>query len=219
MSGRRPTKSADAQRAAGERRPEPERERTASAKARQGGRECGACSLCCTVLRVDELRKLGGTPCVHQRAEGGCGIYAGRPAICRAYRCLWLGGGLRDSDRPDALGAVLDVVAQGTSTWLEIREAEAGAFERSTRLREIAHEYRQSMPVRISDTADVLDPERRFRVLLPNGEERIVEGEWTTLVRPGLPDARLRLPRLERWLRRLSLALRRRRVANYRGAR
>jgi len=182
-------------------------------------RECGSCSLCCTVLRVDELRKLGGTPCVHQRAGGGCGIYAERPGICRAYRCLWLGGGLRDGDRPDALGAVLDVVVSGTSSWLEIREAEVGAFEGSERLREIAHEYRQSMPVRISDTADVLDPVRRFRVLLPNGEERVVEGEWTTLVRPGLPDARLRLPRLERWLRRISLAVRRRRVASYRGAR
>ena len=73
--------------------------------------------------------------------------------------------------------------------------------------------------MRIGDTADVLDPERRFRVLLPNGEERIVEGEWTTLVRPGGPDARLRLRWLERWQRRLSLALRRRRVADYRGAR
>ena len=182
-------------------------------------RECGECSLCCTVLRVDELRKLGGTPCVHQRAGGGCGIHPRRPGICRAYRCLWLGGGLRDGDRPEALGAVLDVVSTGASTWLEIREAQPGAFERSARLREIAQEYRQSMPVRIGDTADVLDPERRFRVLLPNGEERIVEGEWTTLVRPGGPDARLRLPWLERWQRRLSLALRRRRVADYRGAR
>ena len=183
------------------------------------GRECGACSLCCTVLRVDELRKLGGTPCVHQRAAGGCGIYAERPGICRAYRCLWLGGGLRDEDRPDALGAVLDVVRQGGSAWLEIREAEPGAFERSARLQEIAQEHRRSMPVRIADTADVLDPGRRFRVLLPGGEERVVEGEWTTLVRPGLPDARLRLPLLERWLRRLGLFLRRRRVAGYRGAR
>ncbi len=182
-------------------------------------RECGACSLCCTVLRVDELRKLGGTPCVHQCAGGGCGIYERRPGICRAYRCLWLGGGLRDGDRPDALGAVLDVVSQGTSVWLEIREAEVGAFERSARLREIAQEYRQSMPVRIGDTAEVLDPERRFRVLLPSSEERVVEGEWTTLVRPGLPDIRLRLPRLERWLRRLDLFFRRRRVAGYRGAR
>src|SRR4029453_5689127 len=49
-----------------------------------------------------------------------------------------------------------------------------GAFERAPRLREIAQEYRASMPVRIGDTADVLDPERRFRVLLPNGEERVV---------------------------------------------
>lgn len=182
-----------------------------------GARECGACSLCCTVLRVDELRKLGGTPCSHQCATGGCGIYARRPGICRAYRCLWLGGGLRDDDRPDRLGAVLDVVAQRESVWLEIREARPGAFERSARLRAIAEEYRQSMPVRIGDTADVLDPERRFRVLLPGGEERVVEGEWTTLVRPGQPDARVRLSPVERWLRRRRLAWRRRRVAGYRG--
>jgi Fe-S-cluster containining protein len=181
-------------------------------------RECGACSLCCTILRVDELRKLGGTPCLHQRAGGGCGIYDRRPGICRAYRCLWLGGGLRDADRPDALGAVLDVVSQGTSVWLEIREAKPGSFESSQRLREIANEYRESMPVRISDTADVLDPNRRIRVLLARGEERIVEGEWTTLVRPGSPDTRSRLPRLERWIRRLGLFLRRRRVAGYRRA-
>jgi hypothetical protein len=181
-------------------------------------RACGSCSLCCTVLRVDELRKLGGTPCAHQRTGGGCGIYEARPEICRAYRCLWLGGGLRDGDRPDALRAVLDVVSQGASVWLEIREAEPGAFERSPRLREIAREYRQSMPVRISDTADVLDPERRFRVLLPDGEERHVAGEWTTVVRPGSLDTRLRLPRLERWLRRAQLYWRRRRVASYRGA-
>jgi hypothetical protein len=180
-------------------------------------RECGACSLCCTVLRVDELRKLGGTPCVHEQASGGCGIYQTRPAICRAYQCMWLRGALGDGDRPDRLGAVLDVVAQGASPWLEIREAEPGAFDRSGRLREIAEEYRRSMPVRIGDVADVLDPERRFRVLLPDGEERIVEGEWTTLRRPGAPDTRLRLPRLERWLRRWNLYWRRRRVAGYRG--
>jgi hypothetical protein len=182
-------------------------------------RACGACSLCCTILRVDELAKLGGTPCAHQRSGGGCGIYERRPGICRAYRCLWLAGGLRDGDRPDALGAVLDVVSQGASVWLEIREAEVGAFGQSARLQEIAGEYRESMPVRITDTADVLDPDRRFRVLLPGGEERVVEGEFTTLVRPGLPDTRMRLPHIERWLRRLRMAFRRRRVAGYHGAR
>lgn len=183
-----------------------------------GARACGPCSLCCTVLRVDALRKLGGVDCVHQCAQGGCGIHPRRPDICRAYRCLWLGGGLGDDDRPDRLGAVVDLVAQGGSAWLEIREAFPGAFEGSPRLRAIAEEYRRTMPVRISDTADVLDPERRFRVLLPDGEERLVEGDWTTLRRPGRDDERLRLPPLERWVRRVGLRWRRRRVSGYRGA-
>ena len=50
--------------------------------------------------------------------------------------------GSRDDDRPDQLGAVLDVVALGASPWLEIREASPGAFERSVRLRTIAEQYR-----------------------------------------------------------------------------
>ncbi len=181
-------------------------------------RACGPCSLCCRVLRVDALRKLGGAPCVHEQEGGGCGIHAERPGICRAYRCLWLRGALRESDRPDRLGAVLDVVGGGGTAWLEIREAEPGAFERSARLREIAAEYRRHMPVRISDSADVLDPERRFRVLLAGDEERSIAGEWTTLHRPGEPDRRVRLPPLERWLRRAGLAWRRWRVRGYRGA-
>jgi len=183
-----------------------------------GGRACGPCSLCCHVLRVDALRKLGGVDCVHQRGGGGCGIHPTRPQICRAYRCLWLGGGLRDDDRPDRLGAVLDLVTRGPSTWLEIRQSRPEVFAESARLREIAEEFRRSMPVRLLDSADVLDPDRRFRVLLPGGEERDVAGEWTTLRRPGRADECLRLPRGERWLRRLSLWWQRRRLAGYRGA-
>jgi hypothetical protein len=169
------------------------------------------------VLRVDALRKLGGVDCEHQRPEGGCGIHPQRPGICRAYSCLWLGGGLRGDDRPDRLGAVLDVVAQGGSTWLEIREARPGVFEGSVRLQEIAAEFRRSMPVRVGDTADVLDAERRFRVLLPEGEERLVEGDWTTVRKPGIGDRRLRLPFFERWARNLTLRWRRRRLSGYRG--
>ena len=181
-------------------------------------RSCGECSLCCTLLRVDELEKLGGTPCAHQLAAGGCGIYPERPGICREYHCLWLRGGLEEADRPDRLGAVIDVVGGVGPAWLEIREAEPGAFERSPRLRAIAEEYRASLPVRVSDAAGVLDAERAFRVLLPDGEERRVAGEWTTCLRPGEPPQRVRLPWPERWLRRLRLARERRRLARYRGA-
>jgi len=51
---------------------DPERE------ARAAGRSCGECSLCCTILRVDELAKRAGDDCVHQRrSESGGTATAG----------------------------------------------------------------------------------------------------------------------------------------------
>jgi len=193
----------------------PARQAGFAPEAAQGAaRECGECSLCCTLLRVDELSKLGGTPCVHQRTGGGCGVYARRPGVCRAYRCLWLSGGLRPEDRPDRLGALLDLVNRGGQLMLQIREAEAGAFERSARLQEIASGFRAAMPVRISDVASVLDPDRPFRVLLPGGEEQRVAGETLEIWRDGRKLGSRRQPWAERlarraWLRVRELRLRR----------
>ena len=137
-------------------------------------RSCGACSLCCTVLRVDVLSKLGGVACVHQDVDGpGCAIHVERPAICRAYRCLWLKGGLEQRDRPDAFGAVLDIVSTGPTVQLEIRQARPGAFAASPRLLEIAEEYRRTMPVRISDVADVMNPDAPYEIRLPSGARRL----------------------------------------------
>ena len=185
-------------------------------------RVCGACSLCCTLLRVDELGKPGGTSCVHQRSDGpGCGIHATRPAICRAYRCLWLQGRLEEQDRPDRLGAVLALRPVGESLRLEVVLAEPGGFDASPRLRAIAERYRGSMPVRITDLAAPLDPDAPFRVLLPDGEEQRVAGERVTLLRGGRVVAERRLPWLERRVRRLLLAwsgFRLRRAARRRGA-
>ncbi len=173
-------------------------------------RTCGDCSLCCTVLRVDELGKLGGVDCVHQNRRGpGCSIHPRRPGICRAYRCLWLSGGLDAGDRPDHLGAVLDVVAEGPLVRLEIRESKAGCFDRSQRLAFIAEQYRESMPVRITDVGEVLNASRAYRLLLPKGEEHRVEGDRTEIHRPGQPVQRRRLSLPERLVRRLVLALRR----------
>jgi hypothetical protein len=176
-------------------------------------RRCDECSLCCTVLRVDELSKLGGRRCVHQDTAGpGCAIHAERPQICRAYRCLWLRGGLLEHERPDRLGAVVDVRAEGPTMRLEIREARTGLFDASPELQAIAERFRTSMPVRVTDVGDVMDPERPYRVLLPDGEEQRVEGEWTELRRPGHPMERRRLPLIERLIRRTILAGKRRRL-------
>ena len=55
----------------------------------------------------------------------------------------------------------------GESPRLMIREASAGAFERSARLREIAEQMRATMEVRVSSADDVMNADRPYRVLLP----------------------------------------------------
>ena len=100
---------------------------------------------------------------------------------------------------------------------LAIREARPGAFEASARLQAIAAAARETMEVRITCADDVMNADRPFRVLLPGGEERRIEGEWTTVLRDGETVARERMPRIERIVRRISLAWQRRRLRGYRG--
>jgi len=167
-------------------------------------RSCGGCTLCCTVLRVDELGKLGGTPCAKLRADaGGCGIYQSRPSICRRYRCLWLQGAFQEADRPDRIGAVLDLLTRAGTTHLAVREAAPGALDRSERLGAIAGRYRAFMPVHVTDAHDVMNPDAPVRVLLPDGVEQRIEGEWVTTLRSGCPAERRRLSWFQRRVRQL----------------
>ena len=54
------------------------------------GRECGACTVCCTWPTIDkpEVQKKSGAVCKHCTATG-CGIYETRYPICREYYCAW----------------------------------------------------------------------------------------------------------------------------------
>src|SRR5262249_30051766 len=79
------------------------------------------------------------------------------PQICRRYRCLWLAGALEEGDRPDRLGAVLDLASRGGLPELVVHEREPGALDASPRLCEIAETYRASMPVRVLSAAHALD--------------------------------------------------------------
>lgn len=181
---------------------DPERARRAA------GRSCGSCSLCCTVLRVDELAKPAGRDCIQQRADGGCAIHATRPTICRAYHCLWLQGGLEEDERPDRIGAVVDLEATGVGVRLSIREARPGSFDASPALQAIAERHRSSMPVRITDTGDVADPDRPFRVLLADGVEQRVAGLRVETWRAGKRIATDELGWAERIARRIAIAWR-----------
>jgi hypothetical protein len=186
---------------------DPERERRALL------RSCGTCSLCCTVLRVDELAKPAGRDCVHQRGQSGCAIHATRPEICRSYRCLWLQGGLEDDERPDATGGVVDLETTGIGLRLTIREARVGSFDSSPALQAIAERFRSSMPVRITDTGDVRDPDRPFRVLLADGVEQRVVGLRVETWREGKLVERHAQSLLERAARRIAILWRRLRTA------
>jgi Fe-S-cluster containining protein len=171
-----------------------------------GERSCGECALCCTILRVDDLAKLGGTPCAYLRREGsGCSIHAHRPSICRGYRCYWLQGGLQVDDRPDRLGAVIDLVSAGGQPVMAIREASPGSYQRSARLAEIAAEFREHHAVRITDAGDVMDPDREYRVLLAGGEEHRVRGDRIEVWQDGARTETRRRPWIERAFRRIAV--------------
>jgi hypothetical protein len=165
---------------------------------------------------VDELRKLGGTRCPELRADSGCAIYQTRPRICRAYRCLWLEGGLEESDRPDRLGAIVDLLEAGMGVRLSIQEAEPGAFDRNPRLGEIAASYRESMPVRVVEAGRFRDADRPFRVLLAGGEEHRVHGESVEVFRAGDRIEERRLPWAERVVRRVAVLYRAWRLRHHR---
>jgi len=173
------------------------------------------------VLRVDPLRKLGGVPCLHQEESGDapCSIHglSERPALCGAYRCAWLQGRFEDADRPDRLGAVLDISLRVGLPLLAVREAREGAFDESPRLQAIAEAHRSTMEVRITCADDVMNADRPYRVLLPDGEEHRIEGERVTLLRDGGLVEHRRMPAIERWVRRVGLAWQRWRLRGYRG--
>jgi Fe-S-cluster containining protein len=68
-------------------------------------RECGSCTVCCTLLSVSEINKSMGQDCVHM-GEGCCKIYETRPHSCKVFDCMWLTGHIQGDlrRRPDNLG-------------------------------------------------------------------------------------------------------------------
>ena len=71
---------------------------------RRRWRQCGGCTLCCTVAGVNELKKPPMVAC-HHLAGKGCGIHANKPEACRQFACGWLLGNFDERFRPDKIGA------------------------------------------------------------------------------------------------------------------
>ena len=72
-------------------------------------RECGTCNACCVYPAVPAINKPAGEPCRFLTAAGhGCQVYAGRPAMCRAYSCAWIEGHGKEDDQPSEIGVLVD---------------------------------------------------------------------------------------------------------------
>ena len=72
------------------------------------GKSCGACSMCCQVLEIEELQKPAGLVCKDCISGGGCKIYKDRPKVCRDFECEWKGDrGMTPKLRPDLVGTIL----------------------------------------------------------------------------------------------------------------
>jgi len=76
------------------------------------GRDCGDCTVCCTVPSIDkpEIQKLSGTACRHCTGHG-CG-----PPVCRSFYCAWRTVDIFSDDwRPDRSGVMPYVETEGIS--------------------------------------------------------------------------------------------------------
>lgn len=62
---------------------------------------CGACSMCCKLLRIKPLDKPENKWCTHCLVGKGCTIYETRPEPCRDFVCMYIQPG--NEDIPEAL--------------------------------------------------------------------------------------------------------------------
>ena len=74
------------------------------------GRICGSCTLCCTVMQVEELNKPAGVTCSYLAMGSGCTIRDQRPRACRRFFCGWrLDPNIDSLWKPSICGFVLTI--------------------------------------------------------------------------------------------------------------
>ncbi|MDP3740603.1 MAG: hypothetical protein Q8R02_24665 [Hyphomonadaceae bacterium] len=83
-------------------------------------RTCEGCTLCCKVLRIDELAKPANQMCIHATA-GGCAIHGSHPETCRVFFCLWIDDRSFGPEwKPDRSHFVMSRSASGKGLFLNV---------------------------------------------------------------------------------------------------
>lgn len=75
------------------------------------GRACNGCTLCCKVMRADQLQKPAWQWCPHCVIGTGCGIHETRPGDCRSYLCEYLkNAGVPDEWYPKTSHIIIEML-------------------------------------------------------------------------------------------------------------
>ena len=75
---------------------------------------CGACSLCCTLLGVPDIGKAPRTRCWNTTVHGGCSVHGPeKPQACVSFSCVWLESQNRSDSMPRSMRPDLSHVVLG----------------------------------------------------------------------------------------------------------
>ncbi len=168
------------------------------------GRACGACALCCKVMKIAEIDKPWGRWCDHCQPGKGCAIYQERPGECRSFMCGWLTN--PDFDEawfPPRAKMVVTLEGDGQMVAVHVDAAQPGAWRRKP-----FHDKLKSW-ARLAEKRDALVLVRvgaRALVIFPDGEVELGamrEGDRIGVRRDasGLRREAFRIPAAEDGLR------------------
>lgn len=138
------------------------------------GRSCGACSLCCKLMRVDEFDKPQGVWCRHcAPGRGGCAIHASRPAVCRDFHCGWLvGPNLGPEWQPLTCRMIIFFESNGNRLAVHVDPNHPQAWQREPYYRQLKGWSREAVDARQQVVVYI---KRRAIVILPDKEVDVGE--------------------------------------------
>lgn len=150
-------------------------------------RSCGTCTLCCKVMRIDELNKPKGTWCSHCNPGVGCNIYEERPDECRSFYCGYrFSHELGEHWFPASCKIVSVVESEGTRIAFHVDPSRPGAWREQPFYREIkafsrsAVSERHQVVVYVGLRAIVVLPDKDVDLGVVADDEQIITSERTT---------------------------------------
>lgn len=150
-------------------------------------RSCTGCTLCCKLLKIEELAKPAGTWCEHCHVETGCRTYPDRPQTCRDFLCNYLlNERLGEEWKPSKSKMVLTTELAGRRLTVYVDPQRPEAWKREPYYSRLKEWAANSAPTRgqiivcIGRRMHMILPDRDVDLGQVNEDEVIVTGRQQT---------------------------------------